>query len=108
MWRRDFFQLTKTGTGSGIGFGERYLRDFRIANFSVGKDFPAIFIFKLGTALGRKTRDTHLNDFLYDNCNLLKTRKKKNWRSQNRTEKNDIFPVLYNKSILCYRQPNLV
>lgn len=55
MWRRDLFQLTKTGTGSGTGFGERYLRDFRIANFSVGKDFPAIFNFRLGTALGGKT-----------------------------------------------------
>lgn len=60
MWRRDLFQLTKTGTGSGTGFGERYLRDFRIANFSVGKDLPAIFNFRLGTALGEKNPEIYI------------------------------------------------
>lgn len=45
--------FTNTGTGSRIGQRALYRRALRMANFSVGGDFPAIFCLKVGTCLER-------------------------------------------------------
>lgn len=47
---------TSGGAGRGMGFSARYRRAFLMANFSVGKDFPAIFCFSPGTCLKHDKR----------------------------------------------------
>lgn len=49
--------LTSTGTGSLIGLLALYRLALRMANFSVGGDFPAIFCLYVGTCLRDRKRE---------------------------------------------------
>lgn len=53
--------LTSGGAGRGMGFSVRYRRAFLMANFSVGRDFPAIFCFSPGTCLQGQDIEKHLS-----------------------------------------------